>query len=151
MTGSRHKGPSALFGCVLALAATGAWATPVSDAWVAQGQRALNARDYAAARQAFERAMVADPQDARVYAGLGLMNQQTGAMDKAWKYYRMAQELAPNDVVVLSRSARLDLDIGRVESAERKLSKLRDVCAACPEYRQLDRAVTAYKARQGRH
>lgn len=151
MTGSRHKGPAALFGCLLALAATRAWATPVSDAWVAQGQRALNARDYAAARQAFERAMVADPHDPRPYADLGLVNQQTGAVDKAWKYYRMALELAPNDVSALSRSARLDLDIGRVESAERKLSKLREVCAACREYRQLDQAVTAYKARQGRH
>jgi Flp pilus assembly protein TadD len=151
MTDSRHKGRSALFGCLLALAATGAWATPVSDAWVAQGQRALDARDYATARRAFERAMVADPQDARAYADLGLVNQQTGAVDKAWKYYRMALELAPNDVSALSRSARLDLDIGRVESAQRKLSKLREVCAACPEYRQLDQAVTAYKARQGRH
>lgn len=150
MTHFRHWGVRALLACALALALTGAWATQVSDAWIAQGQRALTARDYEAARRAFERAIVADPHDARAYSDLGLVNQQTGAVDKAWKYYRMALELEPNDVGALSRSARLDLDIGRVESAERKLSKLRGLCAACPEYRQLDQALSAYKVRQGR-
>ena len=133
---------------VLVLAVTGAGASTVSDALIARGQKALAMRDYAAARRAFEQAIVADPRNVRAYTDLGFVNQQTGAVDKAWKYYQTALELEPNDVGALSRSGHLDLAIGRLETAEQKLAKLRRLCATCPEFHQLNHAVTAQKARQ---
>jgi Tfp pilus assembly protein PilF len=125
-----------------------AWATPTSDALVRQGQQALARKDYDAARHSFEQAIVADPHDAGAFGDLGFANQRLGAVDKAWRYYRTALEIEPDNVRVLERSGDLDVSLGRLDSAREKLEHLRAVCGACADYRRLDRAIAASAARQ---
>ncbi len=135
----------------LATVGTGAGtacASPTSNALVRQGQQALARKDYDAARHSFEQAIVADPHDAGAFGDLGLANQRLGAVDKAWRYYRTALEIEPDNVRVLAWSGDLDASLGRLDSAREKLDHLRAVCGACADYRRLDRAITTSAARQ---
>jgi Flp pilus assembly protein TadD len=125
-----------------------ACASPTSNALVRQGQQALAHKNYDAARRSFEQAIVADPHDAGAFGDLGRANQRLGAVDKAWRYYRTALEIEPDNVRVLAWSGDLDVSLGRLDSAREKLDHLRAVCGECADYRRLDHAITASAARQ---
>jgi Tfp pilus assembly protein PilF len=127
-----------------------AGASPISNALVRQGQQALARKDYDAARRSFEQAIVADPHDAGAFGDLGRANQRLGAVDKAWRYYRTALDIEPDNVRVLAWSGDLDVSLGRLDSAREKLDHLHTVCGTCADYRRLDRTISAYVARQSR-
>lgn len=127
-----------------------AHATPTSDALVQRGQQALDRKDYDGARRLFEQAIVADPNDARAFGDLGIAHQRLGAVDKAWRYYRHALEIEPNNVWLLAWSGDLDVTIGRIESARRKLDQVGQICGRCADYQRLDRAINSDAARQAK-
>lgn len=143
---------SARIGCAALVAVAAgigtADASPTSNALVRQGQQALVRKDYDAARRAFEQAIVADPGDAGAFGDLGRANQRLGAVDKAWRNYRTALEIEPDNVRVLAWSGDLDVSLGRLDSARDKLEHLHTVCGACADYQRLNRAISAYAARQ---
>jgi tetratricopeptide (TPR) repeat protein len=134
----------------LACLMIGLWVPPaqagsVSDALVREGRQAMTRQDYDAARRAFEQAIVADPQNAAAFGDLGLVNQRTGAVDRAWRYYHTALEIAPRDVTALSLAGALDVSLDRIDAARQKLGRLHDACGNCAEYIRLKRTVDAYR------
>lgn len=124
-------------------------ATPRSESWFAAGAAALRSEDYQEARQALERAIVADPKNARAYAYLGQIHQRLGDMHEARKYYRIALELDPDQIEGLSWAGQSDVALGQIERAREKLERLRRICGPrCAEYRALERSLAAHQTRQ---
>lgn len=124
-------------------------AAPRSEAWFAAGAVALRSEDYQEARQALERAIVADPKNARAYAYLGQVHQQLGALHEARKYYRIALEIDPDQVEGLSWAGQSDVALGQIDQAQEKLERLRRLCGpGCAEYRALERSLAAHRTRQ---
>jgi len=80
---------------------------------------------YAMAIDAAERALVADPNSAQAYAGLGWhANVRDGDYAASAEYYRKALELAPNDDRVLNGAAVLLNTLGRLDESIRILRLL---------------------------
>jgi len=80
---------------------------------------------YAKAIAAAERALVADPNSAQAYAGLGWhANVREGDYPASAEYYKKALELAPNDDRVLNGAAVLLNTLGRLDESIRILRLL---------------------------
>lgn len=72
---------------------------------------------------AFEEVLERDPEDFVAYAGLGLIAEQSGALDQAVAYLRRASELAPNSEEVRSELVRLYQRQGQADSGKLKISR----------------------------
>ena len=75
------------------------------------------------AKEAFERVLEYDPEDFVAYAGLGLIAEQAGSLDRAISHLQRAVELAPNSEEVRSELLRLYERKGMSSSAKLKISR----------------------------
>jgi len=120
--------------------------TRISMALVEKGKAALDKADLKAASEAFEQAVVANPQNALGFTYLGLTKLRMGDKPVAKKYFDIALEIDPNQIQALSWAGQADLSASNLESAEAKLQRLSRLCGPnCTEYKQLSEAVSSYK------
>lgn len=118
----------------------------ISMTLVDQGKAALAKQDLKAASQAFEEAVVANPQNAVGFSYLGLTKLRMGEKPVAKKYFDIALQIDPNQIQALSWAGQADLSASNLESAEAKLQRLSRLCGPnCTEYKQLSEAVSSYK------
>jgi Tfp pilus assembly protein PilF len=118
----------------------------ISTALVEKGKAALGKQDFKAASEAFEQAVVANPQNAQGFSYLGLTKLRMGDKPNAKKYFDIALEIDPNQIQALSWAGQADLSASNLESAEAKLQRLSRLCGPnCTEYKQLSEAVSSYK------
>lgn len=125
----------------LALSAAAA-ATPTSSRLVDKGAAELEGGNYARAIRLFEQAAAADPRNAVAFSYLGRGYDAVGDKTKAYKFYGIALDIDPDEVMALSWSGRADVLSDNLDLADEKLARLERVCgAACGEYRSLKRAI----------
>lgn len=99
--------------------------------------------DLSGARWLFERAIAANPANARAYAHLGSVHQSMGELRLARKYYGIALVIDPTEPDALNRIGQLDLAEGNRTAAEQRLRILRFHCETCEQTHELARVLSS--------
>lgn len=122
--------------------------SPASKMHLEEGKAALEDRIYDLAVLQFERAITADPRNARAFAWLGYAHGQAGRPELARKYYRLALDIDPADVKALLWNGQMDVAGQDLEAAREKLARMARACAGqCEEYRTLEHSIRMLTAR----
>lgn len=127
----------------IGLAAVSAASARTSEILLEQGIADVELGRSDEAVAALERAIVANPANARAFSYLGRALQQGGDLKRADKYYRTALTIDPNEPDALNWLGQLDHAEGRAADARAKLDRLTRVCADCPQTRALERVLAA--------
>lgn len=143
----------ALLAAVLLLASPAAFAagtdspTPPSNPDYAAAVAKVKAGDYGAAIALLDKALATEPKNPDVLNQLGYTHRKTGELDKAKGFYTRALAIDPDHRGAHEYIGELYLTIGDVAKAEEHLARLDKICLfGCDEYRDLKKAVAAYKA-----
>ena len=112
----------------------------------AVGRRAVKAKDWKAAVTALKKAVKNAPDNADIHNDLGHAYRQLGEMDLSFSHYNEALRLNPNHREAHEYIGEAYLKIGKPDKAAEHLEKLETICGKnCEEYRDLARAIAAYK------
>jgi tetratricopeptide (TPR) repeat protein len=76
-------------------------------------------KDWAAAAEAYRRALSEYPKDVNALSGMGLALSGIGEWEAALEGYRQASEISPHDPVLLERMGQVREQLGRKEEAAR--------------------------------
>lgn len=145
-------GLAAILGMGLPAASEDAPGAAVSKAHLEDGKAALDAHVYDRAVLEFERAITADPRNARAFAYLGQAHGQAGRPELARKYYRIALDVDPGEVKALLWDGQMDVAAQNLEAARADLQRMARACArTCDEYRTLEHSIRMLTARLERH
>lgn len=105
---------------------------PLSLKLQQQGEAALAAGNAAAANDALEAAIVADPRNRAALVALGRAAQAQQLPGKAIRYYKDALQLDPNDLAALSGEGDALVQRGAVDRAKANLARIQQLCrGAC--------------------
>lgn len=117
---------------------------------VSEAVGAIKAEDYKAAIQALDNALEADARNADALNYMGYSYRKLGQHEKAIRYYLQALSVDPKHKGALEYLGEAYLETGQLAKAEGNLGTLASVCNSdCDEYRELKKAIDAYKARVG--
>ena len=115
---------------------------PTSLAFQKRGEAALAAGNLAAANDALETAVAADPHNRAAFVALGRVAQAQALPGKAIGYYKDALLLEPNDVVALGGEGGALVQRGAVDRAKENLARIRTLCKGdCPASSTLAAAI----------
>lgn len=116
---------------------------PTSLAFQKRGEAAMAAGNLAAANDALETAVVADPKNRAAFVALGKVAQAQALPGKAIRYYKDALLLEPNDVAALSGEGDALVQRGAVDRAKDNLARVQKLCgsATCPPATTLAAAI----------
>lgn len=135
-------------GCVGAASTSSRPAGPQPN--LVAGEEALNAQRYTDAVRELERAIVADPKNAKGYLLLGQSHRHLGNHQTALKYFRITLELDPTSRRAMAGRGQAQLGADEVSEAEETLRKLGEACEyKCAEYMALERALIDHKIEKG--
>ena len=122
-----------------------------SDPDYAAGKAAMDKKNWREALKRFHQAALRDPDSADLHNYLGFSYRNLKQMDLAFKYYKRSIELNPRHRGAHEYIGEAYLMVGNLANAEKHLAALRNICLLpCEELADLDKAVTAYRARQKR-
>lgn len=117
-------------------------ATQTSSRLLDKGINELEGENFAVAIRLFEQAATANPRNAIAFSYLGRSYDFVGNKIRAYKYYGIALDIDPNEVMALSWSGQVDVLGDNLSLADEKLARLERVCGAtCTEYKTLKRAI----------
>jgi Flp pilus assembly protein TadD len=106
------------------------------------GQRAVNAKDYATAVPLLQKAIADNPQDADANNLLGYSYRKLGDQKAAFMYYQRALAIAPNNRGANEYLGELYVEMHDLPKAEAQLTKITQLCGtSCEEYRDLKAAI----------
>ncbi|WP_419825297.1 tetratricopeptide repeat protein [Sphingomonas sp.] len=115
---------------------------PRSTALQRRGEGALAAGNPAAANDALEAAIVADPRNRAAFVALGRVAQAQGLPGKAIRYYKDALQLDPNDPSAVGGEGEALVQRGAVDRAKANLARLQTLCKGpCPQSASLAAAI----------
>lgn len=112
------------------------------------GIKAIEDGDYAKGLEIMQSFVDEDPQDADAWALIGFSLRKTKRYVDSELAYQKALEADPKNLAANAYAAKLYLETGRVQEAEKKLTVLSDLCAAgtgCEEKQRLAEMIAAYK------
>lgn len=113
------------------------------------GKAAMEKKNFAEAVKRFQQAALRDPESADLHNYLGYSYRNLKQMDLALKYYKRSIELNPRHRGAHEYIGEAYLMLGDLPSAEKHLAALRDICLLpCEELADLEKAVTAYRAKR---
>lgn len=114
--------------------------------WVA-GKQAVEAKDWKAAAAHLSKAAAAEPNNADIQNWLGFSQRKLGNMDAAFAAYAAALKLNPGHRAAHEYIGEAYLLVNDLPKAETHLVELQRLCTPipCEEYKDLKRAVDAYK------
>ena len=116
---------------------------------VRDGNEALAMEDAEAAKDLFERALVANPASVTALIGLGKSFEAMDSVPKGLKFYRHALAIEPNNLDALEAQSLAFLKRGLYDEAELNRDKLKRLCrAGCPALTDVEEALTAYLSQQ---
>lgn len=106
---------------------------------------------YEAALSDLQGLAAENPQDADVHNLLGYAYRKMGRYDESFEHYTMALEIDPEHAEALEYLGELYLQTDRLPEAEATLERLSRACGffGCEEERELEQAISDYKAKQG--
>ena len=117
----------------------------------AAGKTAMDKKNWREALKRFHQAALRDPDSADLHNYLGFSYRNLKQMDLAFKYYKRSIELNPRHRGAHEYIGEAYLMVGNLANAEKHLAALRNICLLpCEELADLDKADTAYRARQKR-
>jgi Tfp pilus assembly protein PilF len=107
---------------------------PRSVALLKQGEAAFAAGNYAAADDALETALVADPRNRSAFVALARVSIKQKLYGQAVRYTNKALQLEPTDTDALAVQGEALVEEGAVAKAQETLARLRKLCGAtCPQ------------------
>jgi tetratricopeptide (TPR) repeat protein len=110
------------------------------------GKRAVEAKNWDAALDAFNKAAAKDPRDANVQNYLGYTYRKMGQFDLAFKHYEEALRLNPRHRGAHEYMGEAYLMVNNLPKAEEQLKQLDSLCFfGCEEYTDLKKAIAEYK------
>lgn len=122
---------------------TDAQIDPRSMALLATGKAQLAAGQLEAATDTLETALVVDPRNRAAFVALGDVSRARGLNGLAYRHYRDALDLDPNDVAALRGQGEALVAKGAMVKARDNLARIRKICrnAACPDATLLAAAI----------
>lgn len=106
------------------------------------GQRAVNAKDYAKAVPLLEKAISENPKDADANNLLGYSYRKLGQQKAAFMYYQRALQIEPNNRGANEYLGELYVEMNELPKADAQLQKITQICGtSCEEYRDLKAAI----------
>jgi Flp pilus assembly protein TadD len=117
----------------------------------AAGKEAIASKDWRRAVERFERVVRREPDNADVQNYLGFAYRNLGDLPCALLHYRHALEINPRHRGAHEYAGEAQLMAGNLDKALEHLAAPRQICLMpCEELTDLERAITAYRARTGR-
>lgn len=115
-------------------------------AW-AEGKKAVEAQDWPKAIELLSKLVQAEPDNADAHNFLGYAYRKKGIFEASFNHYNEALRLNPRHRHAHEYIGEAYLLTDNLAKAEQHLAELRKLCTPipCEEYRQLSRAVDAYK------
>lgn len=96
--------------------------------WKERGAAALGTSNYAAARDAYETALLLSPDDSQIYFALGRIARAEHMPGKAIRYFGRVLDMEPNNQLAMQAEGLAMMDKGATESARETLAQLRTLC-----------------------
>ena len=119
-----------------------------SDPDYAAGKAAMDQKNWTEAVKRFQQAALRDPDSADLHNYLGYSYRNLKQMDLAFKYYKRSIELNPRHRGAHEYIGEAYLMVNDLPNAEKHLAALRNICLLpCEELADLEKAVTAYRAK----
>ena len=110
------------------------------------GKKAVEAHNYKAALDSFNRALEKEPDSADIHNYLGYSWRKSGNLDMAFKHYNEALKIDPKHKAAHEYIGEAYLMANDLPRAEQHLAQLDKICFfTCEEYRELKAAIEAYK------
>jgi Tfp pilus assembly protein PilF len=114
----------------------------------AAGMKAVEAMNWQAALDAFNKVVAKDPGNANAQNYLGYVYRNSGQFDLAFKHYDEALRLNPKHRGAHEYLGEAYLMVNKLDKAEEQLRELDRLCFfGCEEYNDLKKAVAEYKQR----
>lgn len=141
---------SALTSIAPALANMGADDSDSSDPSFVDGRKAVEAQDWNKAVEFLEKAVRADPNNADAHNFLGYAYRKKGTYAASFEHYEAALKINPKHKHAHEYIGEAYLLTGNLPQAEQHLAELQKICTPipCEEYKELKRAVDAYKKKK---
>jgi tetratricopeptide (TPR) repeat protein len=115
----------------------------------AAARRSADSKNWADAVRLYERAEKRYPDQADLQNNLGYAYRNLKRYDLAFKHYKRALEIEPRHRGAHEYIGEAYLMTGDLESAEKHLAALREICVLpCEELTDLERDVAAYKSKK---
>lgn len=106
----------------------------------------IEQQKYADAIKELKAAEQIDPTNANVHNWLGYSNRKLGYLDVSFQYYNTALKLDPKHKGAHEYIGEAYLMAKKPDKAREHLAALKNICGTgCEEYRELDKAIAAYK------
>lgn len=122
-----------------------------SDADYAAGKAAIDRKNWAEAVTRLQQAALRTPDSADLHNYLGFSYRKLGKMDLAFGHYKRSLEANPRHLGAHEYIGEAYLLVNDLAGAEKHLAALRSICLLpCEELADLDKAITAYRAKEGR-
>jgi tetratricopeptide (TPR) repeat protein len=116
----------------------------------ATGTKAVEAKDWRAAAEAFGKAVENEPGSANAHTMLAFSHRKSGNLELAFKHYNEALRLDPNHRSAHEYIGEAYLMAGSLAKAEEHLGVLDRLCLfGCEEYSDLKKAIAEYKQKSG--
>ncbi len=113
------------------------------------GKKAIDAGNWNAAIDAFNRAAARDQNNADIQNYLGYSYRKAGNLDTAFKHYSVALKLAPDHRGAHEYIGEAYLMKGDLKMAQDHLAALDRICLfGCEEYRELKKAVAEFEKKK---
>jgi Flp pilus assembly protein TadD len=113
------------------------------------GKKAVEAHDYKAALDSFNRALAKEPDSADIHNYLGYSWRKSGNLDMAFKHYNQALQIDPKHKGAHEYIGEAYLMVNDLAKAEEHLARLDRICFfSCEEYRELRQAIEDYKRKR---
>ena len=118
-----------------------------ADADYDKGKKALEDKNWTLAIESFGKVASRDPRDADAQNYLGFAWRKAGNLDRAFKHYNEALRIDSGHQGAHEYIGEAYLMVNNVAKAEEHLARLDRLCLfSCEEYRDLKKAIEAYKA-----
>lgn len=115
---------------------------PTKSSAYKEGQRAVEAKDYAKAVPLLKQATVDNPNDADANNLLGYSYRKLGQQKAAFMYYQRALQIDPNNRGANEYLGELYVEMKDLPKAQAQLTKITQLCGTgCEEYRDLKAAI----------
>ena len=109
------------------------------------GKRAVKAKDWKAAIEAFGKVIASKPDSADAHNYLGYSHRQLDQLEQSFTHYNEALRIDPNHRGANEYIGQAYLRVGKPEKAAEHLARLEKICGKnCEEYQDLARAIAAY-------
>jgi Flp pilus assembly protein TadD len=112
------------------------------------GKKAVEAQNWKAAIDAFSRAAAREPGNADVQNYLGYAWRKSGNLELAFQHYEEALRLNPKHLGAHEYIGEAYLMANNLPKAEEHLAALNKLCSSCEEYRDLKKAIGAFKQKK---